>query len=212
MGPQGGFASASGSLPPGLSDFRLPLDEPLFRLLNGLSSPPVDALAMWLSRPLFDWCCAGLVLLWVLFRLRRRAVVPVIAALAAVGASDLIGARVLKPWFHRMRPFDALPPGTVHQALLASHLGSMPSLHAANAFALAVVLSRASSRIGPRLAPMLYGFATLIALSRVVGGVHWPSDILAGALLGSAIGLGVIWCAARAGAEIHDVHPAERFD
>jgi undecaprenyl-diphosphatase len=208
MGPQGGVAVAASSLPPGLSDFRLPLDEPLFRLLNGLSSPPIDALATWLSRPLFDWCCAALVLLWVLFRLRRRAVVPVSAALVAVGVSDLIGARVLKPWFHRMRPFDALPPGSVHQALHASHLGSMPSLHAANAFALAVVLSRAV----PKLAPMLYGFATLIALSRVVGGVHWPSDILAGALFGAAIGLCVIWCAERAGAETHHLHPPERFD
>ncbi len=93
-----------------------------------------------------------------------------------------------------MRPFDALP-GAVHQAFQVSHLGSMPSLHAANAFALAVVLSRAV----PRLAPILYGFATLIALSRVVGGVHWPSDVVAGALFGSAVGLAACWCAGRLG-------------
>jgi undecaprenyl-diphosphatase len=65
----------------------------------------------------------------------------------------------------------------------------MPSLHAANSFALAVVLSRAL----PRLAPLLYGFASLIALSRVVGGVHWPSDAVAGALFGSLVGLAASW-------------------
>ena len=130
-------------------------------------------------------------MLWIAGALRRRALIPVTAALIAVGVSDLIGARLLKPACHRMRPFDALPGGTVHQAFQVSHLGSMPSLHAANAFALAVVLSRAV----PRLAPVLYGFATLIALSRVVGGVHWPSDVAAGALIGSAIGFGASWCA-----------------
>src|ERR1700678_4029686 len=183
MGSPG--AAPGAPLPPGLADFRLGLDDALFRLLNGLSSPLVDQVTTWLGRPLVDWTCAGLLLLWIAVELRRRAVVPVAFALAAVGVSDVIGARLLKPWFHRMRPFDALPPGAVHQAFQTSHLGSMPSLHAANSFALAVVLSRAV----PRLAPLFYGMASLIALSRVVGGVHWPSDVVAGALFGSLIGL-----------------------
>lgn len=183
---------SGGPLPPGLTDFRLPLDESLLRALNGLSSRWVDGLTTLLGRPLFDWTCAALLMLSVAFALRRRAIVPLTFALIAVGVSDLIGARLLKPWFHRMRPFDALP-GAVHQAFPVSHLGSMPSLHAANAFALAVVLSRAV----PRSAPILYGFASLIALSRVVGGVHWPSDVVVGALFGAAIGLGASWCTGR---------------
>ncbi len=175
------MGSSAGGLPPGLTDFRLPFDEWGLRALNGLSSPLVDGLTRLLGRPLFDWVCAALLMLWIAVTLRRRAVVPLAFALAAVGVTDLIGARVLKPLVHRMRPFDALPRGTVHQAIQVSHLGSMPSLHAANAFALAVVLGRAA----PRLAPILYGFAALIALSRVVAGVHWPSDVVAGALFGS---------------------------
>ena len=190
MGSPGAAPGSGGALPPGLTDFRLGLDDALLRLLNGLSSPLVDQVTTALGRPLFDWTCAGLLLLWIAVELRRRAVLPVAFALAAVGVTDLIGARLLKPWFHRMRPFDALPPGAVHQAFQTSHLGSMPSLHAANSFALAVVLSRAV----PRLAPLLYGFASLIALSRVVGGVHWPSDVVAGALVGSLIGRAAGWC------------------
>jgi undecaprenyl-diphosphatase len=187
--------SPAGGLPAGLSDFRLPLDEPLMRLLNGLSSPAVDAMTTWLGRPIFDWAWAAIAMLGVIALLRRQAIGPLIGALGATGLTDLIGARLLKPGFHRMRPFDALP-GTVHQAFPASHLGSMPSLHAANAFAMAAVLSWAA----PRLSPLLYGFASLVALSRVVGGVHWPSDVVAGALLGSAVGLAACWVLRRIGA------------
>jgi undecaprenyl-diphosphatase len=187
MGP----APAGAGLPPGLTDFRLPLDEPLMRLLNGLASRPVDAVTTLLGKPWFDWSFAALAMLWVIWQLRRRALVPLLFALLAVAVTDLVGARVLKPWFHRMRPFDALPG--VHQAFPVSHLGSMPSLHAANAFALAAALSGAL----PRLAPWVYGFAALVALSRVVGGVHWPSDVLAGAILGTVVGLAAAGAARR---------------
>lgn len=175
-----------------MTDYRFPLDEPLIRWLNGFSSPAIDALTTWLGRPALDWTLAGLAMLWLLLTLRRRAIAPIAFALAAVAASDVIGARILKPGFHRMRPFDALP-GAVHPAFAVSHLGSMPSLHAANAFALAVVVAG----VAPVLAAPLYGLASLIALSRVVAGVHWPSDVLAGALFGSTIGLGAGWCLRR---------------
>jgi undecaprenyl-diphosphatase len=177
----------------GLTDFRLPLDVSLFRWLNDLSSATLDWLAIWLSRPVFDWTCAVVGFLVLGFKLRRRALGFVICALAAAGVTDLLGARVVKPWIHRMRPFDALPPGTVHQLFAVSHRGSMPSLHAANAFALACVLTWASRPLGA----VAYVLAVLIALSRVVGGVHWPSDIIVGAGLGTTVGLAAIWTARR---------------
>ena len=59
---------------------------------------------------------------------------------------------------------------------------SFPSAHASTSFAGAL----AYSRLGlPR--PALYGLATGLALSRLYLGVHYPSDVLAGALLGSAV-------------------------
>lgn len=62
---------------------------------------------------------------------------------------------------------------------------SFPSGHATVSFACATVLAVAL----PRLAIPLYLLAAAIAWSRVVVGVHYPLDVLVGALLGTAIGL-----------------------
>jgi undecaprenyl-diphosphatase len=70
----------------------------------------------------------------------------------------------------------------------------MPSGHAMNAFAGAVLLAAAV----PRARWPLLVLAALIALSRVYLGVHFPSDVIAGALLGSAIGAAAAWLLARA--------------
>ena len=65
----------------------------------------------------------------------------------------------------------------------------MPSGHASTSFAGAVVLA---ALVG-RAAPGLFTLAVVIALSRVYVGVHYPLDIVAGAALGTAVGLVAVW-------------------
>ena len=66
----------------------------------------------------------------------------------------------------------------------AANVGSIPSLHAANFFAMAAVGSAGL----PALAPVLYAVAVGVAWSRMYVGVHWPGDVLAGALWGTLWG------------------------
>ena len=85
---------------------------------------------------------------------------------------------ILKPGFDRARPFEVDASISVLDARPQTE--SFPSGHAAMAFAFAL----AGSRMIPGSAWVCWPLAAVIAVSRVYLGVHWPSDVLGGALLG----------------------------
>jgi undecaprenyl-diphosphatase len=68
------------------------------------------------------------------------------------------------------------------------HDGSFPSGHAASSFACATVLAASV----PKAAPALYLLALAIGFSRIYVGVHWPLDVVGGAVLGVAIGAALL--------------------
>ena len=116
------------------------------------------------------------------------------ALLAAALAAALANATIVlvKPRLRRSRPCELAPQGAFGVAppdLFAFDEFSFPSGHALNAFTVATLLSLQF----PLLAPSLVITAGSIAASRVVMGLHFLSDVLAGALIGMAIGSGVYW-------------------
>jgi undecaprenyl-diphosphatase len=107
---------------------------------------------------------------------------------ARVGATILVAESVsglLKDRLGRARPPVHDPDPTPLVAL--PQTSSFPSGHSTVAFACATVLALSV----PRLRWALFALAALIAFSRVYVGVHYPFDVVAGALLGIALGFAV---------------------
>lgn len=100
-------------------------------------------------------------------------------ATAGVGAA-YVANTALKQVFRRKRPiFDGLP------ALISTPTKlSFPSAHASSSFAAAAAFA---PLVGPAATPLRVT-AGAMALSRVYLGVHYPTDIVAGAVLGTAVG------------------------
>ena len=110
---------------------------------------------------------------------RRAFGLAVYTGLVTFAADSL--SFLVKRLTDRPRPFEVHPQ--IHP-LYVVHSTSMPAGHAATAFAGAVLLSA----IRPRLAPWLILLAVAIGFSRVYVGVHYPTDVLAGAAIGLAVG------------------------
>jgi undecaprenyl-diphosphatase len=110
---------------------------------------------------------------------RRRLTSAGLLALVATGGSLLV-AHFVSVAVDRPRPFVSHP--SIHSFLSHAADASFPSDHATAAFAIAGVLV---IRLGMRAVPVLVA-ALALAVSRVVVGVHYPSDVLAGALIGLA--------------------------
>jgi undecaprenyl-diphosphatase len=120
-------------------------------------------------------------------RLGRRPVLFSLALTAAgVWSADLL-ALVLKAVTDRPRPYETIPDA---DPLLRATVGqSMPSGHAATSFAGAVILTYLLTRA----APFFFFLAAAIAFARVYVGVHYFSDVLVGALLGTAVALAYLF-------------------
>ena len=90
-------------------------------------------------------------------------------------------AEAIRLFYHESRPFTAL--GISH--LINDSTYSFPSGHTIFLFA----LGAATNFFNKKLAYFIYASALLIGFARVAGGVHYPSDIVGGIVLGAATGV-----------------------
>ena len=126
-------------------------------------------------------------ILYLGFFKRKKGKIALCLLIISLSLNDSICAQILKPFFERVRPSHMSIEGL---NLLVSKGGkwSMPSNHASNMFSLAVILSYFYGRFKV----ILFFLATVIAISRVYVGVHYPGDVIIGALIGYIISWTVI--------------------
>ena len=115
-----------------------------------------------------------------------------IAALAGMTAAGLglVVSQVITLLWQRPRPFVAHPHETVLLVARSSE-PSFPSDHAVAAFAIAFAVAF----VGRRMGAAFLAAATLIAVTRVIAGLHYPGDILGGAAIGLLSAALVYWLA-----------------
>lgn len=165
------------------------LDTKLFLFLNGLHSEAFDGIMVWISGKT-TWWPFYLALLLYLGWTRRWQLVPIVISIAlAVTLADQVSVHLFKEVFERLRPCkEPALLDLVH--LVNGKCGGMygfVSSHAANTFAVAMLLLLIA-RKGWFTALML-SWATVVGYSRIYLGVHYPGDVLGGAILGVLCGL-----------------------
>ena len=168
------------------------IDNQLFLTLNGSDSVYWDAV-MWLVTKTTTWIPLLLVLLYVVLKNcdLRRLLLVVVAMVVALALADRLSSGLIKPMVMRWRPtHDAAFLHTVDtvRGYLGGRYGFVSS-HAANTFSLFLFLSLLlRSRL---VAACLFLWACLSSYSRIYLGVHFPGDVVCGALLGTLVGAAV---------------------
>lgn len=166
------------------------LDISLFRLINGsLQNTFFDWLMPFVSGNALFVPLVTAIIVMLLWKGGVRGRIFVVMLLVALGFTDGAVCNTIKHAVGRLRPFydiaDAhLPPGVGR-----TDSGSMPSSHAANWFAAATMTWIFYRRSWKFMLPM----ALLVGFSRIYNGVHYPSDVLAGSILGAGSALALAW-------------------
>ena len=162
-------------------------DQELFLWLNGLHTPWVDTLMYWITFK-FTWIPMYLALMLITVKAEgKKSVALFVTVLAAVALADQITSGIMKPYFHRFRPcHEPSLAGLVHEVAGCGGNFGFASSHASTSFAVAVVwFTLLKNKVNNMW--LLLAWAVLYSYSRVYAGVHYPGDILVGALVGIVI-------------------------
>lgn len=155
------------------------MDQLLFEKIYSLARHSIclDSLVIFLANSLVIILPASLLLFIILSKNRRREIIMLIAAAAACILSRGIIVSLIRLAWHRPRPFIVL---NLTPLINYGDKASFPSGHASFLFALALAVWFFHKRWGW----FYLGLAVLGSLARIYIGIHWPSDILFGTIIG----------------------------
>jgi undecaprenyl-diphosphatase len=167
------------------------IDESLFLFLNAQHNSFFDPL-MWLFSNKFFWAPLYAWFLWLLYqRYPKNYWTVLVAVLLLIVVSDQL-CNLAKDNVMRLRPSqEPHLYSLVH--ILNDYRGGMYGFysgHSANAFAVAFFMISLVEDKRKYIIPVTLTYAILTAYSRIYLGVHYPGDVLTGAIMGALLGTG----------------------
>ncbi len=167
------------------------IDTQVFLALNSLRCEPLDGFILRFSGQ-WIWVAMYVVLAWMMVRRFgwRRGLIFIAAVGLAVGCADFVCASVIRPFAQRLRPANLDSPISDAVQIVAGYRGGkygFPSCHAANTLCLALLSSLLIKERAYTI--FIFSWAILQCYSRIYLGVHYPGDLLVGALVGLLLAL-----------------------
>lgn len=164
-------------------------DEELFLWLNSFHTDWLDVVLFQMTQTI-TWIPFYLILFYFIYKVDPKNSWWVFGGIAlTILIADQTTSGLMKPFFERLRPcHDERWGGIVHNYGRCGGLFGFASSHAANTFGLAVFLNlKMKGKL--RFLPWLFLWAAVISYTRIYLGVHYPMDIIMGALVGALAGL-----------------------
>ncbi len=188
--------------------FLLELDYTLFHWINAkFTHPWLDSFFVFITdlhkTSGFALIYLGLGFGAYFYKYKKRGLYYFLMSLLSVALTDASATYLIKKNFERRRPFKVEHVESVLRS--RAHGSSFVSNHATNTFGLALF----HSSYFPRSKVILFTFAALVAYSRVYNGVHFPIDVVAGALWGLLISYLMLRIARKLEAQIFKTHSPE---
>ena len=167
------------------------IDQQLFLFLNSINSPLWDKIMYAISGKII-WAPVYLaILIYLGIKYKKKFLVIIPFIIIAVTLADQLSVQLFKNVFHRLRPcHEPSLTGMIH--LVNGQCGGLygfVSSHASNSFNVALLSLMFIKRRWFTISIIIW--ASVIGYSRIYLGVHYPGDVICGAIVGSLIGWGI---------------------